>query len=128
MHVDTSSAKFDDTTTSKVFYKQWKVEPHVRHSDPYAGGEYEPPTGKFEDATTTKLAYHRPSEIEVVKSYKPEQQRMEQVGEHDFNTINRLTYVAPRLAANLTKEQRLQLLEQLRLMKARKLTRTCAKA
>ena len=109
--------KFDDTTSNKLFFQQWHVTPRVRYTDFHEGHSYVPPREKFDAKSTTHDTYVGRS-APVPHSYKPEEKPIDQKGTFDFKTMNKMEFQPPKMSERLTREQKKQILKELRRRKA----------
>lgn len=107
---------FDDATTNKEFFKNWKPENRSRLGDFHEGHGYIRPILPFEGTTTTADTF-KGKWGSIPKSYKPEIKPIANTGSQEFKTVTMDTYNTPAMLKTLTKSQKKELKEYLKAKK-----------
>lgn len=87
-----TSAKFDDQTINKRYYKNWGAKPRVRYGDIRELASYHPPREPMETETSTTSVYRTPQDVQPTANFKPVDTAIAHSGKHDFSTVHRQTY------------------------------------
>ncbi|CAD5118516.1 unnamed protein product [Dimorphilus gyrociliatus] len=115
-YVDTKPP-LDCTTMFQEHFKPYNVSPRPRFGDFHEKNSYLPPTASLQTSTTTGETFIE-KKPETIMNYKPEDKPIALIGEHDFNTTHRLTYVTPK--KRILKKDAKKLLAELRKLKIEK--------
>lgn len=115
-YVDTKPP-LDCTTMFQEHFKPYNVSPRPRFGDFHEKNSYFPPTTALQTNTTTGDTYIE-KKPESISNFKPDDKPIALIGEHDFNTTHRLTYVQPK--KRILRKDAKKLLSELRKMKIEK--------
>ncbi|XP_072049895.1 uncharacterized protein [Amphiura filiformis] len=91
-----TSAKFDDQTMNKRYFKNWGAKPRVRYTNIRESMRYIPPREPMETETSTTSVYRTPIYIQQLDTFKPVEQPMDHAGKQDFRTVHKETYQGSR--------------------------------
>lgn len=90
-------SKFEGTTMNKVFFRNWgpQVKSRPRYGDFHESHSYIPSAEPFSGESTTRRTY-TPKRSEATKNYKPDNKPKQMIGNFDFDTEYRLSYISKK--------------------------------
>jgi len=115
--------KLDDRTMNNHFFKKWNVEPRKTYGDFHEGHTYVPPTEKFSTVSTTQATYLG-KQTNIPETFKPESHMVEATGEHDFNTVYKVTFGDTSSTKKMSKQQKAALYKELKKRKQQNVSRS----